>query len=289
MNESNLIHVPSAEVDTESSVQVYNNPDFGEFRAVIVDDEAWFIGKEFTDILGYQNSSKAVLDHVDECDRKCLNFKANNDSLLANKFNELRGVLWANPNDFNDKWLINESGLYSLILSSQLPTAKKFKHWVTSEVLPAIHRYGYYAPKAPAVDWVGIKAVLSELYTGNQYVLALDNVYKRTHGGASALSLSGTPKLIADEQKRYYTPTSLGKMTAITLSPQKINSILDAAGLQEKSASGDWESTEKGKQYSIYVDTGKHTNSGKPVRCLNWYKDVLEVPLVQELIKSQVK
>ena len=289
MNESDLIHVPSAEVDTESAVQVYNNPEFGDVQAIVIDDEAWFIGKDVAAALGYKDTISAIADHVMEDDRKCLNFKDKGDSPLSNKFNGLRSILWDNPNDFKDKWLINESGLYSLILSSQLPTAKKFKHWVTSEVLPAIHRYGYYAPKAPAVDWVGIKAVLSELYTGNQYVLALDNVYKRTHGGASALSLSGTPKLIADEQKRYYTPTLLGKMTPITLSPQKINSILDAAGLQEKNDAGDWESTEKGKQYSIYVDTGKHTNSGKPIRCLNWYKDVLEVPLVQELVKSQAK
>ena len=289
MNESDLIHVPSAEVDTESAVQVYNNPDFGDVQAIVIDDEAWFIGKEVATVLGYRDTSSAIIDHVDESDRKCLNFKANGDSPLANKFSGLREALWANPNDFNDKWLINESGLYSLILSSRLPSAQKFKHWVTSEVLPAIHKYGYYAPKAPAVDWVGIKAVLSELYTGNQYVLALDNVYKRTHGGASALSLSGTPKLIADEQKRYYSPTILGKLTSIKLSAQKINSILDAAGLQEKNDAGDWEATEKGKQYSLYVDTGKHTNSGKPIRCLNWYKDVLDAPLVQELVKSQEK
>jgi prophage antirepressor-like protein len=90
-----------------------------------VGGQPWFVGKDVTEILGYTNASKALLDHIDEED------KLNNESLSS--LGQRGG------------WLINESGLYSLILSSKLPTAKKFKHWVTSEVLPSIRKNGMYA------------------------------------------------------------------------------------------------------------------------------------------------
>lgn len=87
--------------------------------------EAWFVGKDVAEILGYTNPSKALTDHVDEED------KLNNESLSS--LGQRGG------------WLINESGLYSLVLSSKLPTAKKFKRWVTSDVLPSLRKHGLYA------------------------------------------------------------------------------------------------------------------------------------------------
>lgn len=87
--------------------------------------EAWFVGKDVAEILGYTNPSKALTDHVDEED------KLNNESLSS--LGQRGG------------WLINESGLYSLVLSSKLPTAKKFKRWVTSDVLPTLRKHGLYA------------------------------------------------------------------------------------------------------------------------------------------------
>lgn len=95
-----------------------------EIRALNVGGQPYFVGKDIADILGYANPSKALADHVDEED------KLNNDSLLS--LGQRGG------------WLINESGLYSLILSSKMPNAKKFKRWVTSEVLPAIVHKGVY-------------------------------------------------------------------------------------------------------------------------------------------------
>lgn len=94
-------------------------------RTVTIGDEPYFVGKDITAILGYQNPSKALADHVDDDD------KLNNESLSS--LGQRGG------------WLINESGLYSLILGSKLPTAKRFKRWVTSEVLPAIRKTGLYA------------------------------------------------------------------------------------------------------------------------------------------------
>lgn len=95
-----------------------------EIRTVEKDGEPWFVGKDVAAVLGYANASKAIQDHVDAED------KLNNDSLLS--LGQRGG------------WLINESGLYSLILSSKLPNAKKFKRWVTSKVLPSIRKHGAY-------------------------------------------------------------------------------------------------------------------------------------------------
>nr|UVX55841.1 MAG: antirepressor protein KilAC domain [Bacteriophage sp.] len=87
--------------------------------------DPWFVAKDVCDVLGYTNASKAISDHVDPED------KLNNESLSS--LGQRGG------------WLVNESGLYSLILSSKLPTAKEFKRWVTHEVLPSIRKHGIYA------------------------------------------------------------------------------------------------------------------------------------------------
>lgn len=107
-----------------NNLQLFNNPDFGEIRALELDGQPWFVGKDVARALGYTNESKALLDHVDAED------KLNNESLSS--LGQRGG------------WLINESGLYSLVLSSKLPGAKQFKRWVTSEVLPSIRNNGGY-------------------------------------------------------------------------------------------------------------------------------------------------
>lgn len=108
----------------DNNIKVFENSEFGKVRTVILDNEPWFIGKDVTDILGYQNGSRDINRHVDEDDRQ---------NYQNGTFESNRGMA-----------IINESGLYSLILSSKLPTAKKFKRWVTSEVLPSIRKHGAY-------------------------------------------------------------------------------------------------------------------------------------------------
>ena len=107
-----------------NEITVFNNDEFGSIRTVTIENEPWLVGKDVAEVLGYTNPSKALADHVDTED------KLNNETLLS--LGQRGG------------WLINESGLYSLILSSKLPSAKKFKRWVTSEVLPAIRKTGSY-------------------------------------------------------------------------------------------------------------------------------------------------
>ena len=106
-------------------IQIFEKPQFGKIRMIEIDNTPYFVGKDVAEILGYSNSRKAIADHVDEEDKG------------VTKCYTLGGV--------QELTVINESGLYSLILSSKLPTAKQFKHWVTSEVLPSIRKYGAYA------------------------------------------------------------------------------------------------------------------------------------------------
>ena len=108
-----------------NEITVFNNDEFGSIRTVTIESEPWLVGKDVAEVLGYTNPSKALADHVDTED------KLNNETLLS--LGQRGG------------WLINESGLYSLIMSSKLPTAKKFKRWVTSEVLPSIRKTGSYS------------------------------------------------------------------------------------------------------------------------------------------------
>ena len=111
-----------------NEIQIFNNPDFGEIRTVTIDGEPWFVGRDVAAVLGYSNASKAVMVHVDEDDKRFQMLSAS-DSQNGNLVKTA---------------VINESGLYALILSSKLPSAKKFKHWVTSEVLPSIRKTGNY-------------------------------------------------------------------------------------------------------------------------------------------------
>ena len=111
-----------------SELQVFSNAEFGPIRSITVNGEPYFVGKDVAEILGYGNTRDALIAHVDEEDRAVIQKSEIPTLDIPN-----RGLT-----------VINESGLYSLILSSRLPSAKRFKRWVTSEVLPAIRRHGVF-------------------------------------------------------------------------------------------------------------------------------------------------
>ena len=115
-----------------NELKVFNNPEFGKVRTVEINGEPWLVGKDVAAALGYQNPQRAIRDHVDEEDK---------------------GVTeMVTPGGKQSVPIINESGLYSLVLSSKLPGAKKFRRWVTSEVLPSIRKTGHYTAK-PMTDY----------------------------------------------------------------------------------------------------------------------------------------
>lgn len=108
------------------NLQIFSNNEFGEIRTVTIDGNPWFVGRDVTEVLGYVNSRKALLDHVDDEDKY--------DGVT------IRDSIGREQNPV----MINESGLYSLILSSKMPNAKRFKHWVASEVIPSVRKNGGY-------------------------------------------------------------------------------------------------------------------------------------------------
>ena len=111
-----------------NELKVFNNPEFGEIRTVDIDNEPWFVGKDVAEILGYSNTKDALISHVDEEDKRIIQKSDNTTLDIPN-----RGLT-----------LINESGLYALVLSSKLPTAKAFKRWITHDVIPSIRKHGAY-------------------------------------------------------------------------------------------------------------------------------------------------
>lgn len=119
-------------------LRIFDSPEFRQVRTAMIGSEPYFAGKDVAEILGYADPNKAIAMHVDEDDK--LNDKT------ASSLGQRGG------------WFINESGLYSLILSSKLPNAKKFKRWVTSEVLPAIRKTGTYTAPRTAAEWIRLLA-----------------------------------------------------------------------------------------------------------------------------------
>lgn len=107
-----------------NEIQIFSNPDFGQMRTLTIDGEPWFVGKDVAQVLGYKETAKAIREHVDTDDKGVSKMDT--------------------PGGIQELTIINESGLYSLILSSKLPGAKKFKRWVTSEVLPSIRKTGSF-------------------------------------------------------------------------------------------------------------------------------------------------
>lgn len=127
-----------------NDLQIFSNPEFGQVRTVELDGQPWLVGKDVAEALGYKNTTKAIIAHVDEEDKRLEMLPQGADTQngdVPQGAEAQNGIL---PSGSTKTALINESGLYSLILSSKMPKAKAFKHWVTSEVLPALRRNGVY-------------------------------------------------------------------------------------------------------------------------------------------------
>lgn len=117
-----------------NELQIFNSPEFGQVRTIVKNDEVWFIGRDIAEALGYSDTKSALIDHVDIEDKNIF------------KSGDLPPLNFVIPN--RGMTFINESGLYSLVLSSKLPNAKKFKRWITKEVIPSIRKHGGYLTPA---------------------------------------------------------------------------------------------------------------------------------------------
>lgn len=164
-----------------NDIKVFENDAFGSVRTMDMEGEVWFVGKDVAEILGYTNPSKALADHVDEED------KLNNESLSS--LGQRGG------------WLINESGLYSLVLSSKLPTAKQFKRWITKEVIPNIRKTGgYFATPKTYVEALRALADAEEekqrLALENEEMKPKADFYDNVTGSSDTIEIGEVAKVL---------------------------------------------------------------------------------------------
>lgn len=195
-----------------NDIKIFENAEFGSVRTLEVNGEPYFVGKDVAEILGYQNASKALADHVDDED------KLNNETLSS--LGQRGG------------WLINESGLYSLILSSKLPNAKKFKRWVTSEVLPAIRKTGGY--QLPEISYPQSLRLLADEIEKNKK-LELENSIQAQQINEMKPKADYCDKILSS--KSLMTITQIAKDYG--MSGKAMNQILHDLNIQYKQ-SGQW-------------------------------------------------
>lgn len=165
-------------------LKIFENPEFGSVRTVEIDGEPWLVGKDVAKILGYTDAYGALKKHVDDEDRQ----NCQNDS-----FETPRGMT-----------IINESGLYSLVIGSKLPSAKKFKRWVTSEVLPSIRKHGMYAEEELLDNpdlLIKVAQALKEEQEKNKKLSEENKRMKPKEIFADAVSVSSTSILIGELAK----------------------------------------------------------------------------------------
>ena len=241
----------------ENNLEIFTNPEFGNSRIIEKNGEPWFIGKDVAEALGYEASRNAITKHVDDEDKLTHQISASGQN--------------------RNMTVINESGLYSLILSSKLPTAKKFKRWVTSEVLPAIRKHGNYASskqesKSKSID-LEIRLNNSKARMASEYrrIAEMTDIkeYKHICQQKAVEVLAGMPLLPMEEvTERTYSATDIGKMFGV--SKNKIGSLANANNLK---------TAEYGK---LFYDKSPH--SQKQVETFRYYECAVEK--FKELLKG---
>ena len=213
-------------------LQIFQNAEFGSVRSTIINGEPYFVGKDVAEILGYADPNKSIAMHVDEDDK--LNDKS------ASSLGQHGG------------WFINESGLYSLILSSKLPTAKKFKRWVTSEVLPSIRRNGMYVTdELIANPDLAIKAFMA-LKEEREKTKALNETVAVQTQQIAELKPKASYYDVVLNCKDLISVTEIAKDYGKTA--QWLNNILHEEGIQYKQGNKIW------LLYKKYADKG-YTNT----------------------------
>lgn len=241
-----------------NELQIFKNDEFGNVRVVNVAGEPWFVGKDVAEALGYEASRNAITKHVDDEDKLTHQISASGQN--------------------RNMTIINESGLYSLILSSKLPTAKKFKRWVTSEVLPAIRKHGNYtAPKqenkSKSID-LEIRLNNSKARMASEYrrIAEMTDIkeYKHICQQKAVEVLAGMPLLPMEAvTERTYSATDIGKMFGV--SKNKIGSLANANNLK---------TAEYGK---LFYDKAPHSH--KQVETFRYYECAVEK--FRELLKGK--
>lgn len=262
-----------------NELKIFNSPEFGQVRTTTLNGEPWFVGKDVATALGYSNPSNAVATHVDDEDKTTYSFQVSGSNYKTKAT------------------IINESGLYSLVLSSKLPTAKQFKHWVTSDVLPTIRKASKYAlPKItpnPHYRTRMIKTAVKDIGDTADTIAQVFHVKKgiamtasmQMVGEAYGIDTEPLKKLVPPEANpSFLTPTKIAAEIGILTNkgnpnPQRVNSLLKEIGFQE-SVGGHWHATEEGKKLSEAMPyTASSGHSGYQ---LLWSPKV--IPMLRDLL-----
>lgn len=242
--------------------------DTHQIRVQVTAGQPWFNAGDVCDVLSYGNARQAIETHVEDDDVQKLD-----------AIDSMGRVQMTNH--------INESGLYALILGSTKPEAKRFKKWVTSEVLPSIRKTGGYQIGGEPVKQATEALKIAPLAVRAARALGLDknaaaisaNQFVRKLTGMNLLEGFGATHLVAENQETlYFTPTELGKMMG-GLSAQKVNLLLAGAGLQAR-VGEHWKPLDAGKDFARLLDTGKKHSDGVPVQQVKWSDTVL--PLLKQ-------
>ena len=228
-----------------------------QVRILEIESEPYFVGKDVAEALGYELARKAILDHVDSEDKQLLSKNETfQNGTLENVPN--RGII-----------IINESGLYSLILSSKLPKAKEFKRWVTSDILPSIRKTGSYSVQQEnhAIDKQAEANLLNAKTMQAKLLLEIGNKvtipeYQYICQRKAAEIIAGEPLLPMQEvNQKTYSATEIADMLGVT--PQKIGRLSNANNLKTKEY-GKW-FYDKSQHSSKEVETFRYFDSAIPV------------------------
>ena len=242
----------------KNELMIFNNPEFGQVRTIELDNEPWFVGKDVAEALGYVKPENAIAAHVDSEDKTTT-------------------LIQGTGSNYKSKAVcINESGLYSLILSSKLPTAKGFKHWVTSEVIPSIRKTGSYTMK-PMTAYQQMMADTRQRNARIQSARILTQLAKQYKGSTyeQVLNAHATKELtgefllpLPELGRKTYSATEIGKMLGI--SANQVGTLTNRNGLKTDQY-GQW-----------FKDKAKHSN--KEVNSFRYFDTI--VPVLQTLVKG---
>lgn len=196
-----------------NELQIFNNEEFGDIRTVTINNEPWFVGKDVATSLGYERATKAIQDHVDFEDKDEVPIQ---DSI---------GRMQKTP-------IISESGLYALIFGSKLESAKRFKHWVTSEVLPSIRKTGGYDMKQPQGKELLALAVLEAQKTIEEQTAQIEEMKPHAILG-QAITTANTSILVGDLAK-------ILRQNGVDIGAQRLFGWMRENGYLIKRKGSDW-------------------------------------------------
>lgn len=249
-------------------ISLFSHATFGDVRVTDNNGEPWFIAKDIAERLGYLDTADAIRRHCKK----------------SNKITHQGATPTTPPLNL---LIIPESDVYRLVMRSQLPEAEKFQDWVCEEVLPAIRKNGAYAAKEQkensAIDVAHAKQIFGDAIEiaklcglqGNQCLLKADKVVQGLLNISPLAMLE--IKLLAENNEKLYTPTEIGQQ--FQMSAIAINLILNKMGLQNqienKKGHKTWVLTEKGKEFGVYLDTGKSHSNGTPIQQIKWKESVI--------------